>query len=157
MFRLMCAVGGLAAVIVSSNRKKPAFRCGALEVTQLEGFTGAIDTHSLAVPQAKHTLESRFSEPLELLSAAQGTHRQLLVQTGHEANVVCLEQLAGGPQGRVVDTQRRATVTGNITCGLQARGAIAARLLERQAHQGLVGGEEDSSAALRVFVIERNC
>src|ERR1700736_4506059 len=102
----MSAVGRLSAVIVPGHGEKAALGRCPLEVAQLQGFAGPIDAHALAVPESEHALENRFSEPLELLSAAERTHRKLLVQARHEADVMGVEQLLGGPSCGVVDPQR---------------------------------------------------
>ena len=51
-------------MIVTGHGEKSAFGCRAFEITQLERLAGPIDTHSLPVPQTKHTLEAGAAEPL---------------------------------------------------------------------------------------------
>src|SRR5262249_19742376 len=91
VLRLMRAVRGLAAMIITSNREKAALGGRALEVAQLEGLASAIDTHTLTVPEPEHAFESRAPEPLQCLSATDGTDRQLLIQAWHEPDVVRVE------------------------------------------------------------------
>src|SRR5262249_38048431 len=71
-----------------------------------------------------------------------------------ETDVMSVEQLLRGPQRGVIDTQWRAAVAADITGRSQAGGAIAPRLIKRQAHEGLVRGDENPSALLSVLVVE---
>jgi hypothetical protein len=152
---LVRAVGRLAAVIVAGHGQEAAVRGGALEIAELQRFAGAIDADALAVPQAEDALELRLAEPRQLLGAANRADRELLVQTRPEHDVVLVQQFLRAPQRGVVDPQRRAAIARDVTGGLQSGGAVASRLVERQAHQGLVRRDEDASARLQVLVVER--
>jgi hypothetical protein len=84
-------------VIVPCHGEESALGRRTLEIAELERFARPIHTDSLAVPQAKYALEIGFSEPLQLLRAANGADSQLFVETRHEADRVCVEQLLGCP------------------------------------------------------------
>ena len=80
--------------------------------------------------------------------------RQILVEAGLEADVVLLEQRLGLPQRAVVGAERRAAIAGDEARGVQACGAVARALHERQAHQRLNPREIYASGLEGVFVLQ---
>jgi hypothetical protein len=79
---------------------------------------------------------------------------QVLVDAGAEVDVVALQERPRLPELLVESAQRRATVAGNETTGLEAGRGVALALHDRQAHQRLGAGQKDAAGLQRVLIVE---
>jgi hypothetical protein len=91
---------------------------------------------------------------LYLLAAPDGGRGQILVEAGHEGNVVGLQVRLGPPQSVVVHPERRAAIAGDEACGLEIVRAIALALQQRQPDQRLNAGKIDPPGVEPVLVFQ---
>ena len=91
--------------------------------------------------------------PRQLAAPGRGG-AELLVEAGHVADEVLVEQLAVARQLLVEPAQRRALVARDHRAGGQAAAAVGAVLVEHQAHERLHAGEEDAALLEHVLVVE---
>ena len=156
VFGLVPERRGLGEMVVAGCHQHAAERRGAGVRAVLDRVHGAIDTRVLGVPEREHALHLRLREQRHLLRAPAGGCGQLLVEPGHEAHVVLLEQGLGAPQFAVEPADRRAAISADEPARGMAARAVAARLLEQQPHQRLHAREVDLAFGLAVFVVERD-
>ncbi len=98
---LVRAGGAFAGVVVAHQREHAAVLGGAGMVGVAEDVAGAVDAGALAVPDAEHAVVLAFAAQLRLLRAPQRGRRQVLVEAGHELDVVRLQDALGAQHGRL--------------------------------------------------------
>jgi hypothetical protein len=141
-------------VVVSRDDEDAAMRRRAVGVAMFQRVTGPVDAGPLAVPEAEHANDRAVRIGLHLLRAEDGGRREILVDRRQEFDTRLFRQLAGAPHLQVDGAERRAAIAGNEAARVQSGGAIAARLVENDAHQCLRAGQEDTTAFQRVAVAQ---
>ena len=152
--RLMRAGRAFAGVVVAHQGEHAAVLGGAGVVGVAEHVAGAIDARALAVPDAEHAVVLAFAAQLGLLRAPQRRGGQVLVQAGHELDVVRLQQALGAQHGRLQRGDRRAAVARHVAGRVQPRLHVAGPLGQHQAHDGLGAGQDLAAPVEGVFVVE---
>src|SRR3546814_6514984 len=97
MLGLMRARRGFAAMVIARDGEDADMRRRSFEIAQLQGFAGAIDAETLAVPQPEHALVFGFPEPAQLLRTANGGRREFFVQARHEPDIMFADQNQRAP------------------------------------------------------------
>ncbi len=146
--------GALRGRVVAGERERSAMPPPAGEVGVAEDVAGAIHAGALPVPDAGESVEARMREALEHLAAHHGTRGNLLVDPRHVHHVEGVEVAARLLEGHVVAAQRRAGVPGDERARAQPGGTVAARLIHRQADEGLDPRKEDRPLGAGVLVFE---
>ena len=119
-----------------------------------EHVAGAVDAGALAVPDAEHAVVLAFAAQLGLLRAPQRRGGQVLVEAGHELDVVRLQQALGPQHGGFQGGDRRAAVAGHVAGRVEPRLHVAGALRQHQAHDGLGAGQDLPAFVEGVFVVE---
>jgi hypothetical protein len=144
---------GLAARVVADNRQRPAGARDADEVAVAKGVGGTVEAGRLAVPHGEHAVVLGAGELAGQLAAPGGGRAELLVEAGHVAHVVSLDELAVAGELLVEATERRALVAGDHRAGQEAAAEIGPVLVEREPYETLNAGEKDSSLFEDVLVV----
>ena len=113
-----------AAVIVAGNNENTTARRTAISIAVLECIAGTIHARSLAVPDAKHTVEGLVGIRFNLLCAEYRGRREVFVYRGQKLDVVLGKKLFGPPQLLIVGAERGAPVTGDKTRRVQPGRAV---------------------------------
>jgi hypothetical protein len=129
-------------------------RAGKIGVAQ--HVAGPVDPRALAVPDPKNPIELALTAQLGLLRAPQGGRGEVLVEARLEYDVVGFEHALGALELVVEAAQRRATVSGHVTRGVEAGATIPLLLHQAHAHQRLVAGDKNTLLAEVVLVGEGN-
>ena len=140
-------------VVAGETQHAAVFR-RARRIAVAENVTGAINAGTLAVPDADDAIVLRAGRQVELLRAPDCGRREILVHAGLELDAVLREMLFRGGELLVVAAERRAAITGDEACGIQAVGAIAPDLRHRETDQRLDAGHEDMAGFGGVFLVE---
>jgi hypothetical protein len=119
-----------------------------------EHVAGAVDARALAVPDPEHAVIFAFTAQLRLLGAPQRGGGQVLVQAGHELDVVGLQQALGAEHRRFQGGNRRATVARHVAGRIEPGLHVARTLRQHQAHDGLGAGQELVRLVECVFIVE---
>ncbi len=143
LFALMRQGRGLAAVVVAGQRQHAAVARGAGGIGMLQGIDRAVDAGALAVPDAEHAIDLGARKQPDLLAAPHRGRREILVEAGHEGDVVLLQERFRAPQRVVVHAERRAAIARDEARGVEAGGAVAFTLQHRQPHQRLHARQVD--------------
>ncbi len=140
-------------VIAGKTQHAAVFRrAGGIAVAEYVAAT--VDAGALAVPDADHAVVPGAGRQIELLRAPDRGGREVFVHAGLELDVVLLKVFFRSEQLLVVAAKRRATVAGDETGGIEARGAVAADLRHGEAYQRLDTRKKHMAGALGVFLIE---
>ena len=142
-------------MVVAGQRQRPAFGRGAGEIGVAQRIPGPVDARALAIPDAEDAIDRRAWKARQVLRAPDRGRREVLVEPRAEHDVVALEDVAGAPKLDVEAPQRRAAIAGNVTAGIETRGAVAQALLNRQAHQRLHAGHVEPAFWRQPAVLER--
>src|SRR5918994_622450 len=102
--------GRLAAGVVADDGQGAAGAGDADEVAVAERVGGAVEAGRLAVPHRQHAVVLGAGQLRGQLAPPGGGGAQLLVQAGHVANVVLLDELPVAGQLLVEAAERRALV-----------------------------------------------
>ena len=121
-----------------------------------ESVAGAIDPGAFAVPQCEHAIDTAFAAHGRLLRAPHRRCRQILVQSGLEADIGGLKLAPGARELHVHAAERRAPVAGDVARGTQTGPVIALFLHQAQANQRLRAREIDVLLVEVVLVSKRN-
>src|SRR5690606_38196405 len=97
----------------------------------------------------------RALEQVGLLGAPDHGRAEVFVEARREFDAGRLQVFFRLPQLQIEATQRRSPVAGNEAGGIDAGGAVAHLLHQRQPHQCLHPGKVDATFATGVLVIER--
>ncbi len=151
---LMRAGRAFAGVVVAHQGEHAAVLGRAGMVGVAEHVAGAVDARALAVPDAEHAVVFAFAAQLRLLRAPQRGGGQVLVQAGHELDVVGLQQALGAEHRRFQGGNRRAAVARHVAGRIEPGLHVARTLRQHQAHDGLGAGQELVRLVERVFVVE---
>ncbi len=119
-----------------------------------EHVAGAVEAGALAVPNAEHAVVLALAAQLGLLRAPQRGGRQVLVQAGHELDVVGLEDALRAQHRRFQRGDRRAAVTRHVARGVEACLHVAGALGQHQAHDRLGAGQQLPALVESVLVVE---
>ena len=152
--RLVRAGRAFAGVVVAHQGEHAAVLGGAGVVGVAEHVAGAVDARALAVPDAEHAVVLALAAQLGLLRAPQRGGRQVLVETGHELDVVGLQHALGAQHGRLQRGDRRAAVARHVAGRIQPGLHVAGALRQHQAHDGLGAGQDLAALVEGVFVVE---
>ena len=156
LLALMRQRRGLAAMVVAGKRNDAAILRTSRRVRVLERIERAVDSRTLAVPDAEHAIDLGAGEHANLLAAPHGGRGEVLVETGDEGDVMLLQERLCAPQRVVIHAERRAAIAGNETRGVQPRRAIALSLQHRQPDQGLRSRQKDPLRIQPVLVVQPN-
>ena len=151
---LVRAGRAFAGVVVAHQGQHAAVLGGAGVVGVAEHVAGAVDAGALAVPDAEHAVVLAFAAQLGLLRAPQRRGGQVLVEAGHELDVVRLQQALGAQHGRFQGGDRRAAVAGHVAGRVEPRLHVAGALRQHQAHDRLGAGQDLPAFVEGVFVVE---
>ena len=77
-------------MVVAGEREHAAIARGAGRIGVLERIDRAVDARALAVPDAEHAIDLGAREQADLLAAPDRGRGEVLVQAGHEGDVVLL-------------------------------------------------------------------
>ena len=148
--------GAFADVVVTGHRDHAAPGRGARHVGVLEHVAATVHARPLAIPDAEHAVElvGAGRGKAQLLRAPQGGGGQLLVHTGLEHDVLCLQVRAGFLQRLVVPAQWGAPVAADEASGVFAQQRVALALQHGQLDQGLHPAHEGPAMVQAVFVIQ---
>src|SRR5690606_5234360 len=86
--------------------------------------------------------------------AEHGGGRQILVHRRQELDAGIRYEAAVLPEFEVEAAERRSAIAGDEAAGVEPRLAVAAGLIQRDAHQRLRPGHEDAARLLSVAVLE---
>ena len=111
-----------------------------------EDITRPVYTRSFAVPETEDAVILALATQFGLLSAPKGRGGKILIQSGMELDMRRLGKLMRGLKGRIDCAQRRAAITGNITCRVVPRVFIARTLHQCCPDQRLSATEQHSRA-----------
>ncbi|MGY3395218.1 hypothetical protein ACVWW6_007809 [Bradyrhizobium sp. USDA 3311] len=141
-------------MVVAGQRQHAAIERGAGRIGVLERVNRAVDAGALAVPDAEHAIDLGAGKQPDLLAAPDRGRSQVLVQAGHEGDVVLLEERLRPPQRVVVHAERGTAVAGDEAAGVEALKPVAFALQHGQSNQGLRAGQEDPLRFEPVFVVQ---
>ncbi len=150
-------VGGgrrLGAMVVSRQHQHAAGCAGSGQVAVLQRVAAAIHARPLAVPDAKHAIHRGAGKAANVLRAPHGGGGQVLVDAGLEAYVRGPQQRLDAPQLHIQPAQRRAAVPRDKAPGVLAEAGIDAALVQRDAQDRLVAGEEHLAGRLLKPVVQ---
>ena len=105
--------GGLAARVVADDGEPAAGARDAHEVAVAQGVGGAVEAGRLAVPHGQHAVVLGAGQLRGQLAAPGRGGAELLVEAGHVADVVLLDELAVARELLVEAAERRALVAGD--------------------------------------------
>ena len=140
-------------MIVAAQNEGRAVASRARYVGMAENVPRAVHTRSLAIPDAKHTIEIRLSLHMKDLAAEDRGRSEIFVHARNEMDVVLFKQRFDARESHVVSTERRTFVPGDECSGLEAGTAVAPHLRHRETHQGLDTGQIHCSAVLFVLIV----
>ncbi len=123
-------------------------------VGMAEDVARAVDTGALAVPDAEYAVVLALAAQLGLLRSPERRRRQILVEAGHELDVVGLQQAAGAKKGRLERCDGRAAIAGDIARGIQPGLHVASALGQHQPDDRLGAGQDLAGLVEGVFVVE---
>src|SRR5215510_6492672 len=127
---------------------------GTGQIGMAEHVASAVDARSFAVPHAEHAIEFAFATELSLLRAPQRGGREVFVQAGLELDVGSHKLSCRAHELLVETAERRTTVAGDITGGVQAGAPVTLFLHQARANQRLITRDEYVRLAQVVFVVE---
>jgi hypothetical protein len=142
-------------VVVAGNRQYAAEGRGAGRIGMPEHVAAAVDTGPLAVPHTEHAVILGALENADLLRAPHRGRREVFVDPRMKHGVIGFQVITGFPQRLIESAQRRATVAGDETGGIQPIGQITLALHQRQANQRLNTGQQHLAVELNVLVVQR--
>ena len=141
-------------MVVARHDQHAAAGRGAVGVAVLQGVAGAVDAGALAVPHGEDAVDFGAGVGLDLLRAEDGGGGEVLVDGGEELDAGLGEAVLAAPELEVERAERRAAVAGDEAAGVEAGLAVAARLVEEDAGEGLGAGQEDPAGGQVVAVGE---
>ena len=151
---LVGAGRAFAGVVVAHQGEHAAVLGGAGVVGVAEHVAGAVEAGALAVPHAEHAVVLALAAQLGLLRAPQRGGGQVLVEAGHELDVVGLEDAPGAQHGGFERGDRRAAVARHVACRVEAGLHVAGALGQHQADDRLRAGQQLPALVESVFVVE---
>ena len=119
-----------------------------------EDVAGAVEAGTLAVPHAEHAVVLALAPQLRLLRAPQRGRGEVLVEAGHELDVVGLQDALGAQHRRLEAGDRRAAIARHVARRIEPRLLVAGALRQHQAHDRLRPGQDLPGLVQRIFVIE---
>ena len=114
----------------------------------------AVDARALAVPEPEHAIDLAVALRLDLLRSEHSCRRKILVHGGKEFDAVPLQPILDAPELEVDAAERRAPIAGDEACRVEPGCAVASRLVERNADDGLRAREEDAALLALVAIGE---
>ena len=151
---LVRAGGAFAGMVVAHQGEHAAVLGGAGVVGVAEHVAGAVDAGALAVPDAEHAVVLAFAPQLRLLRAPQRGGGQVLVEAGHELDVVGLQDALGAQHGGFQRGDGRAAVARHVAGRIEPGLHVAGPLGQHQADDGLGAGQQLVGLVEGVFVVE---
>ncbi len=130
-----------ARMIVRREREHAAVLRRAGRVAVLEHIAAAIDARALAVPHREHAVVLRAGKEVRLLRAPDHRRAEILVEARREFDVGRLEVLLRLPELEIEAAERGAAVARDEAGRVQAGGAVAHLLHQREADERLDAGE----------------
>src|SRR6478736_6290402 len=143
-----------AGRVVADEEYGAAAGVDAVHVGVAQGVRGAIDAGALAVPEAGDAVVRAGAQRQLDLAAPHRRRGELLVETGDEADVVLIEDVAHVAEHLVEAPERAALVAGHEGRRTQASAAVERAVLDEQARDRLDAGQQDRRGAVAVAVIE---
>jgi hypothetical protein len=153
-FRLMRHGRGLSAMIVARHHQHAAMLGGACRIGVAHHIARAVDTGTLAVPDAEDAVIGALAAHLGLLRAPERGGGKVLVDAGMEFDVVRIEPLRRAHEGLIDAADRRAAIAGDIARRVEPGAPVELLLHQRQAHHGLRPGDMHPRLREIVFVVE---
>ena len=98
-------------MIVAGERQYAAVPLGAGRIGVLQGVDRAVDTRSLAVPDAEYAIDLGARKQSDLLAAPHRGRSQILVQARNEGDILRLQEGFGAPQRVIVDGPSESACT----------------------------------------------
>ena len=145
----------LAGRVVAHQSHGAAEARDSLIVRVPDRIQRAIQPGRLAEPQAHHPVEARVGKQIEHLRARDGARGELLVQPRDEAHVLGLEQRLQAGQELIEAGERGARISRVERADTVARGAVAAHLIQTDAHQRLEARQVNAPLRAQIAVPQR--
>src|SRR5262249_5954865 len=98
-----------------------------------ERIPAAIDAGALAVPHAEYAVVLALTPELGLLRAPQRGGGEILVEAGHELDVVFLQGRPGAQHGCLERCDRRSAIAGDVAGRVEAGLSVTRALGQHQA------------------------
>ena len=146
--------GAFGGMVVAHQREHAAVLGGAGVVGVAEDVARAVDAGALAVPDAEYAVVLALAPQLGLLRAPQRGGGQVLVEAGHELDVVGLQDALGAEHGGFERGDGRAAIAGHVTGRIEPRAHVAGALGQHEADDGLGAGQQLAGLVEGVFVVE---
>ena len=154
---LVGAGRAFAGVVVAHQGQHATVLGGAGVVGVAEYVAGAVEAGALAVPHTEHAVVLALASELGLLRAPQGRGCQVLVEAGHELDVVGLEDALGAQHRRLQRGDRRAAVARDVASRIEPGLHVAGALRQHQAHDRLRAGQQLPRLVEGILVVEGDC
>src|SRR5262245_24247991 len=150
----MGAGRALARVVITHQGQYATMLGSASVVGMAKHVTRAIEAWTLSVPNPEHPVIFALPPKFSLLRAPQGSGREVLVEAGHELDVVLLQDTPRAQHGCLEGGDRGATVTRHVTRGIETSPHVPGTLNQHQAHDRLGAGQELPALVEAVLVVE---
>src|SRR5215469_3622575 len=134
VLRLVGSGGRFRGVIIAHQSQYTAVLCRAGEIGVAEHVAGAVDAGAFAVPHGEHAVVLALAAQRGLLRAPDRGGRQVFVDAALKTNVAVVEEALGAQKLAVEIAERRATVAGHVTRGIEAVAAVELLLHEAEPH-----------------------
>ena len=142
-------------MIITGHHQHAAIGGTAIDVAMFDGVARPVDAGTLAVPQAEDPVDGGAGLALGLLRAGHDGGRHILVDRWQKVDIAIIQMAVGPPQLDIEGGQRRSAIAGYQPAGPEARGGIAARLVQHHADQRLRAVQEHPAGVLRVAGVKR--
>src|SRR5262245_42294944 len=150
----MGAGRALARMVITHQGQYAPMLGGAGMVGVAKHVTRAIEAWTLAVPHPEHPIILALTPELRLLRAPQGRGCEVLVEAGHELDVVLFQDAPRTQHGCLEGGDRGAAVTRHVARGIETRPHVPGTLNQHQAHDRLGAGQELPALVEAVLVVE---
>src|SRR5262249_215486 len=147
--------GAFCLWVVGCQRQHRRVPGTAAQVCVLEDVKAAVDSGTLAIPDADHAVVAG-AEDLGHLAAPDVGRGELLVEARDEADPELVQVTPRLHQGEVITAQRRARIAADEDPGFETGATLAPHLPDRQPAQRLDAGHEGGPLDERVLVVERD-
>jgi hypothetical protein len=141
-------------VIITRDQQYAAVSRATREIQMLEDIAAAIDARPFSVPKRKHAGVVGFTDQMELLRPPYGGSRHLLVDSGLKLDVVDVKMPLRFPERLVKSTERRTSISGYESRGIQTCSEITPTLDQQEADDRLDTGQVDPAVIGRVLLVQ---
>src|SRR5262245_61308527 len=150
----MGAGRALAGVVIAHQGQYAAMPGGAGVVGMAKHVARAIQAWTLAVPHPEHPIILALLPELSLLRTPQCSGGEVLIEPGHELDVILFQDAPRAQHGCLERGDRRAAVARHVARGIETRPQVPSTLNQHQAHDRLGAGQELSGLTEAVLVVE---